>query len=85
MKTKNDLKTGILIGIGMIVVPLLLMSSSPSSPNNGVVYSTPESHIWDFGSDGEDCYIYNKVTGDVRILSGGVPKKGNYQTLNEGK
>ena len=28
MKTKNDLKTGILIGIGMIVIPLLLMSTT---------------------------------------------------------
>ena len=82
MKTKNNLTTGILLGIGVIVLPLILMSSSPSS-NNGVVYSTPESHVWSFGSDGEDCYIYNKVTGDVRILSGEVPKKGNYQTLNE--
>ena len=85
MKTKNNLTTGIIIGICVIVLPLILMSSSPSSPNNGVVYSTPESHIWSFGSDGSDCYIYNKVTGDVRILSGGVPTKGNYQTLNEGK
>jgi hypothetical protein len=28
MKTKNDLKTGILIGIGMIVIPLILMGTT---------------------------------------------------------
>ena len=28
MKTKNNLTTGILIGIGLIVVPLILMGSS---------------------------------------------------------
>ena len=34
MKTKNDLKTGILIGIGMIVVPLLLMSTTYTTEKN---------------------------------------------------
>ena len=82
MKTKNNLTTGILLGISVIVLPLILMSSS-SSLNNGVVYSTPESHVWGFGDDGEDSYIYNKVTGETRILSGVIPKKGKYETLSE--
>ena len=85
MKIKNNLTTGILLGIGVIVLPLILMSSSSTSTtNNEMVYGTPESHVWSFGNDGEDCYLYNKVTGDVRILTGGVPKKGKYQTLTEG-
>jgi len=33
MKTKNNLTTGILIGIGIIVIPLIIMSSKPISLN----------------------------------------------------
>ena len=47
MKTKNNLTTGILLGIGVVVLPLILMSSSTSSSNNGVVYGTPESHVYE--------------------------------------
>jgi len=62
MKTKNDLKTGILIGIGMIVIPLIMMSTN---------YITEKSNIyelhqaWDGGTD----YLkINTQTGEVWYL-----------------
>ena len=68
MKTKNDLKTGILIGIGMIVIPLILMSSSTSSSNNGIV-GTPESHVWEiYLREGTTGWLLNKKTGEVKGL-----------------
>ena len=74
MKTKNDLKTGILIGIGMIVIPLIIMSSKPISTSN---YSTPESHVWEMVMNPHSTYtepfLYNKVTGEVRKYSLGFP------------
>lgn len=36
MKTKNKLTTGILIGIGVIVLPLILMGTTNSSIDNEV-------------------------------------------------
>ena len=89
MKTKNNLTTGILIGISVVVLPLILMSSSTSSSNNGVVYSTPESHVWesDIETGGEGrFYLYNKKTGEVRKYSktypAGKTKKGSsYVTM----
>ena len=65
MKTKNNLTTGILIGIGVIVLPLILMSSSISS-NNGIVHGTPESHVYEiYGGDGYSSILLNKKTGDI--------------------
>ena len=83
MKTKNDLKTGILIGIGMIVIPLIIMSSKPiTSPHN----VTPESHVWDIRTNESDSYLFNKKTGEVKILSRVSPtKKGVYVTMSEWK
>jgi hypothetical protein len=52
-----------------------------------VVYETPESHVWDkIVNYGEECYIFNKITGEVRILSGHpgtVPRSNNYIILSE--
>ena len=36
MKTKNDLKTGILIGISLIVLPLILMATTNTSTSDQV-------------------------------------------------
>ena len=38
MKTKNKLTTGILIGIGVIVIPLILM---------GTTYTTEKKNTWE--------------------------------------
>jgi len=86
MKTKNNLTTGILIGIGMIVIPLIIMSSKPiSSTNTEIIYGTPESHVWEFhlsdpsAGSSEDGYggmngmafAINKKTGEVRKYESG--------------
>ena len=84
MKTKNNLTTGILIGIGMIVIPLIIMSSKPiSSTNTEIIYGTPESHVWEFhlsnpsGSGSEYggmsgmAFSINKKTGEVRKYESG--------------
>ena len=69
MKTKNNLTTGILLGISVIVLPLILMSSSSSS-NNGIVYGTPESHVYEiYGGEGNTGILLNKKTGDVWEVS----------------
>ena len=80
MKTKNDLKTGILIGIGMIVIPLIIMSSKPSSTLSG----SHEYHVWEMYGEGDTFFMYNKENGKVRKVSG-VPlvDKGSNK-LNEG-
>ena len=94
MKTKNNLTTGILLGIGVIVLPLILMSSSTSSSNNGNV-GTPESHVWEMvtsweGENQQRVYTINKVTGEVRKYSKSGMKNGKlkdqyYQVLTENK
>ena len=43
----------------------------------------PESHVWSVLTDGEDAYMFHKISGDVRILSGAAPKIGTYRTLKE--
>ena len=76
MKTKDNVLKGIIIGISVIVLPLILMSSSTSTSNNGVVYGTPESHVWELKmmdvGEKHYRYMFNKVTGEVREIS----KKG---------
>jgi len=71
MKTKNDLKTGILIGLGMIVVPLIIMSSKPITSPHTV---TPESHVWEVkmsptGGLSSTNILYNKKTGEIFTIS----------------
>ena len=53
----------------MIVIPLILMSSSTSF-NNGIVYGTPESHVYEiYGGEGNTGILLNKKTGDVWEVS----------------
>ena len=64
MKTKNDLKTGILIGIGMIVIPLIMMSTN---------YITEKSNIYELhqtrlGEVESDYLKINTQTGEVWFL-----------------
>ena len=74
MKTKNDLKTGILIGIGMIVVPLIIMSSKPITSPHTV---TPESHVWESTVTIEGrFYLHNVKTGEVRKYAQSYPTGG---------
>ena len=59
MKTKNDLKTGILIGIGMIVVPLLLMSTTY------VTNKQSKYEIHDVSDSGSGGILLNTETGQT--------------------
>jgi len=62
MKTKNDLKTGILIGLGMIVIPLIMM---------GTTYTTEKQNKWEFYQEGtlgwaiETGFLLNTETGEL--------------------
>ena len=94
MKTNNTLKTGIVIGISVVLLPLILMSTSNSSSNNGIV-GNPESHVWEIvtsweGPDQQRVYTLNKVTGEVRKYSKVGMRKDKlddqiYQVLLENK
>jgi len=85
MKTKNDLKTGILIGIGMIVVPLIIMSSKPITSN----YSTPESHVWELvvNDAGQKVHrlMWNKKTGEIREIVNHSRSTTMYHVINKTK
>ena len=67
MKTKNNLTTGILIGIGVIVIPLIIMSAKPIPSSN---YTSPESHVWEVkmsiaGGTASSNILYNKSSYDI--------------------
>ena len=62
MKTKNNLTKGILIGIGIIVLPLILMSTS---------YTEEQQNKFKFckgSDDGTYNYLLNTETGDIYKL-----------------
>ena len=60
MKTKNNLTTGILLGIGVIVLPLILMGTTyttekqnkfefhvfPNTHSNGIMLNTETGQTW---------------------------------------
>ena len=66
MKTKNNLTTGILLGIGVIVLPLILM---------GTTYTTEKQNKFEFhitqGDNINDGYILNTENGDCWYVEGG--------------
>ena len=66
MKTKNDLKTGILIGIGMIVIPLMLISTTYITEKENIY----EIHHVNPGNTNNDRVnlLLNTRTGDVDVL-----------------
>jgi len=62
MKTKNNLTKGILIGIGIIVLPLILMSTT---------YTGEQQNKFEFckgSDDGTYNYLLNTETGDIYKL-----------------
>ena len=64
MKTKNNLTTGILIGIGMIVIPLIIMSSKPISLNTENEVGTYQGF-----SSRDFIYMINTKTGETWCLT----------------
>ena len=65
MKTKNNLTTGILIGISVVVLPLILMSTT---------YTTEKQNKWEFHQEGTSSfdrgYLLNSETGELYFLKG---------------
>ena len=62
MKTKNNLTTGIIIGICVIVLPLILM---------GTTYTTEKQDKFEFcrgSDDGNFNYLLNTETGEIYVL-----------------
>ena len=76
----KDIVLGIFAVIGFTAI--VMGFNNPAEPQQ-VTYGTPESHVWEGISDGQaDVYIFNKVTGEVRALTGSTPTKaGQYQEL----
>ena len=81
MKNFKDITISIFAIIGFVAI----LSSFNNQSEAQVTHSTvPESHVWEFGNDDSDVYIFNKVTGEVRALTGASPTKyGIYKTLKE--
>ena len=72
MKTKNNLTTGVLIGIGLIVLPLILMGTISSTIDNEVgTYQgfSREKHI----------YMINTKTGETWCLSDQEPRRRSWK------
>ena len=76
---KNDLRTGILIGISTIILPLILMGTMTTQTPNSVL---PESHVYEYiiqptnlgmGNQGE--FLLNKKTGEMYQVSFGNAQK----------
>ena len=68
MKTKNNLTTGILLGIGVIVFPLILMGTTLSNTN----YEPGNYQISTTGDIGENSlYVYETIidTKDGKVIS----------------
>ena len=76
MKTKNNLLTGILIGISIIVVPLILMGTTNSTVNNEV--GTYQAFSIMNGG-----YMINTKTGETWQLGGITIKKSWKKTTKE--
>ena len=67
MKTKKDLLIGIIIGIGLIIVPLILMGAKSLSNMSEGTYQISTS----YGSDSKDPYIYETIidTRNGKVIS----------------
>ena len=70
---KNDLRTGILIGMSVIILPLILMGTMTTQTSTSVV---PESHVYEYiiqptnlsiGNQGG--FLLNKKTGEMHKVT----------------
>ena len=65
MKTKNDLKTGILIGLGMIVIPLIMMGTSYTTEKQNKF----EVHMSNYDGFYTHGVLLNTETGETWYLN----------------
>ena len=76
---KNDLRTGILIGLSAIILPLVLMGTMTTQTPTSVV---PESHVYEYiiqptnlGMGNQGGFLLNKKTGEMYQVSFGNAQK----------
>ena len=86
MKNIKDITISIFAIIGFVVIVTgFTVDSETTVLEERQILATPETHVWAYGHDTSDSYLYNKVTGEIRFLTGASPtKKGIYDTLKEG-
>ena len=76
---KNDLRTGILIGVSAIIIPIILIGATSTQTPYSMV---PESHIYEYiiqptnlGMGNQGGFLLNKKTGEMHQVSFGNAKK----------
>tara|TARA_B100000795_G_scaffold69231_1_gene48212 strand:- start:267 stop:491 length:225 start_codon:yes stop_codon:yes gene_type:complete len=72
MKTKNNLTTGILLGIGVIVLPLILMGTSYTTEKQNKFEVHVQQNIQNLGMHG---FLLNTETGETWLLKNGKKTK----------
>ena len=86
MKNIKDITISIfaVIGFVAIITAFTSLDNDTTIIEEKQILATPESHVWAFGHDTRDSYLFNQVTGEVRMLtSESTTKKGYYDTLKE--
>jgi hypothetical protein len=79
MKTK--LKDFLLYSLATVgVVSLFINAKSSLQQTTSTV---PESHVWQGLTNETDSYLFNKQTGETRILTRSSPTSGKYQVLTK--
>ena len=79
---KNNITTGILIGISAIILPLILMGTATTQSPTSVV---PESHVWEMVEVSDRGFAINKVTGEVKLFVRSSTPNGTTIGLKEYK
>jgi hypothetical protein len=76
MKNFKDITLSIFAIIGFVAI---LSSFNNQPQEQKTTLGTPESHVWAFGSDTQDSFMFNKVTGEVRFL----PERGDKDYIGD--
>ena len=86
MKNIKDITISIfaIIGFAFLLSSFTQSHSSQVGSIQKQEVGIPESHVWEMTLNSNDAYMFNKVTGEVRILSGEDPRKGGtYTTMQQ--
>ena len=79
---KNNLLTGFFIGLGIIVIPLILMGSIDSKDNNKGQYEFMVIELWEPSSNnewkGNRLYRLNTMSGGVEFYERSINKWISY-------
>ena len=80
MKTKDNLLKGIIIGIGVVIVPLILMGTTLSNTN----YDPGNYQISTACFGGDGVYVYETIidTRDSKVIS---RNRAHYKTYTKSK